>query len=102
MLVFVGGVVTRWSGFAQSAALDGNGGENFVSFSADGSGTQRFPSTSNVGMPGEPSALSRKQYVSYRLCEPGKKMTMLPSGLPKFPCPTSLPQRFPWASKAQP
>ena len=37
--LFTGGVVTRCSGLSHSAALDGNGGENFVSFAAAGSGT---------------------------------------------------------------
>ena len=38
-VVFVGAVVTRWAAFAQSAALDGKGGENFVMRPAAGSGT---------------------------------------------------------------
>src|SRR5437867_13256083 len=38
-LLFTGGVVTRCSGLSHSAALDGNGGENLVSFSPAGSGT---------------------------------------------------------------
>src|SRR5207244_10842349 len=37
--LFTGGVVTRCSGLSHSAALDGNGGENFVSFAAAGSRT---------------------------------------------------------------
>src|SRR5436309_12740461 len=37
--LFVGGVVTRCSALSQSAALDGNGGGNLVSFAAAGSGT---------------------------------------------------------------
>src|SRR5262245_26247830 len=37
--LFVGGVVTRCSALSQSAALVGNGGENFVTFVASGSGT---------------------------------------------------------------
>src|SRR3989454_11307035 len=41
--VFTGGVVTRCSGLSQSAALDGNGGENFVSLAAAGSGTEGVP-----------------------------------------------------------
>src|SRR5712692_2648083 len=37
--LFVGGVVTRCAALSQSAALDGKGGENFVTRAACGSGT---------------------------------------------------------------
>src|SRR5437899_12889503 len=37
--LFVGGVVTRCSGLSQSAALDGKGGEDFVTRAGCGAGT---------------------------------------------------------------
>src|SRR5437867_9239125 len=50
--LFTGGGVTRCSGLSQSAALDGNGGENFGSRAFAGSGTERLPCSSVAGIRG--------------------------------------------------